>query len=186
MASVLRFDDWETTLGTGVVSTDGSGNVAVGGSSPSYKLDVTGDINASGALRIGGTSIGAYTATTFGFTANVTEGNGTWSGAYTEINDLVHEWFVFTLGSTSAVTGDITWTLTIAPQTDVLAVTADAQFLDGGDIYPASCDFGSGARVFMRAINTSGTYAVVTNASSTIPFTWGTGDAIIGSIVYQK
>lgn len=57
MASVLRFDDWETTLGTGVVSTDGSGNVAVGGSSPSYKLDVTGDINASSDVKVGGDSL---------------------------------------------------------------------------------------------------------------------------------
>jgi len=57
MASVLRFDDWETTLGTGVVSTDGSGNVAVGGSSPSYKLDVTGDINASSDIKLAGDSM---------------------------------------------------------------------------------------------------------------------------------
>ena len=57
MTSVLRFDDWETTLGTGVVSTDGSGNLAVGGSSPSYKLDVTGDINATGVIRVDGADI---------------------------------------------------------------------------------------------------------------------------------
>ena len=91
MASVLRFDDWETTLGTGVVSTDGSGNVAVGGSSPSYKLDVTGDINASGALRIGGTAIGDWAT----FTPNFQPQTGTWTSStlaaakYAVVNDVV-------------------------------------------------------------------------------------------------
>lgn len=36
---------------------DGSGNLGIGNSAPGYKLDVTGDINSSTALRVAGTQV---------------------------------------------------------------------------------------------------------------------------------
>jgi hypothetical protein len=55
-------------------------------------------------LAIGNTVIGTYTAYTPTLT-NVTIGNGTFSTAYCRVNNFVHYYGIFTLGSTSAVTG---------------------------------------------------------------------------------
>jgi hypothetical protein len=40
------------------MTIDSSGNVGINDTSPSYKLDVTGDINATGDFKLGGTSLG--------------------------------------------------------------------------------------------------------------------------------
>lgn len=45
------------TNNTAQVYVDSSGKVGVANASPTYQLDVTGDINCTGALRVGGTAI---------------------------------------------------------------------------------------------------------------------------------
>jgi len=175
MASVLRFDDWETTLGTGVVSTDGSGNVAVGGSSPSYKLDVTGDINATGDLRIGGTAIGEWTTYS---------PSCTWSGAgsfafikYATFNNAVIFKFKFDL--TGAPTGDFQFDLPFADTDGFGGAMGTAVMFDanGTDYYGTF--FSSSDKIKITALN-AGT------VDATTPFTWANGDAIRGILTVEK
>ena len=186
MASVLRFDDWETTLGTGVVSTDGSGNVAVGGSSPSYKLDVTGDINATGALRIGGTAVGAYTDYSGSITiSNFTIGNGTIVAQYTQVNDLVHYWGRVTWGSTTSLSGNPIHSVPIAAEN--VNYFGNCTFNDAGvnDYYGRSQIYG-GTNMLIRPFEQDGAgYIDFVNMSATAPFTWGTGDSWLWNIVYK-
>ena len=46
---------FHTNAGTTRMTIDGSGNVGINDSSPSYTLDVDGDINFTGTLREDGT-----------------------------------------------------------------------------------------------------------------------------------
>jgi hypothetical protein len=81
--------------------------VAVGGSSPSYKLDVTGDINASGDLRIGGTVVGEWTTfTTVGAGCTI----ASQSCRYTQVNGVVHAAYRVDV---SSITGVVEFTLPV-------------------------------------------------------------------------
>ena len=188
MASVLRFDDWETTLGTGVVSTDGSGNVAVGGSSPSYKLDVTGDINASGDLRIGGTAIGEYTNYSGSVTfTNFTLGNGTASAYYAVVNDLVHFWGGAVLGSTSSVTGRIEIDLPLTAQVAYPNPAGWATLDNAGvSLQTGIATFLTTTAIALFALNNVSNWIRGTATSASAPFVWGTGDALFWNVVYKK
>jgi len=190
MASVLRFDNWETTLGTGVVSTDGSGNVAVGSSSPSYKLDVTGDINATGNLRVAGNAVGDYSTFTPVWTATTTNpaiGNGVMNGRLVRINDLVIAQYEIRPGSTTTF-GTGFWKFDYPVTYDPTGFFAFA-------------DIGFGRAYDANVATVYNMHAVVDNAStttfrlsadstgsapsSTAPFTWTVGDELLFTIVYK-
>jgi len=111
----------------------------------------------------------AYTPTL----TNVTTGNGTLTGKYLQVGDIV--WFTvqFVLGTTSAVSGDVTITLPTS--------RADARggMYSGGIncagtnynpfIFPNAADV---TTLTIRAQNSSGTYGTATSFSATIPNTW--------------
>lgn len=67
--------------------------VGINNQSPAYALDVTGDINASSALRIGGNTVGTsetFTPTIVGSSSgSVTIGNGSLLGYYYRVNKMV-------------------------------------------------------------------------------------------------
>lgn len=116
-------------------------------------------------------------------TGGITVGNGTTSAFYTQVGKLVHADLHFTLGTTSAITGDVTLDLPVDAST-----SSGAQGVgwlnDGGTRYPAHVFSLGTTGVIVRAINVGGTYAVHAVISSTVPFTWGTGDEIHANIVY--
>ena len=162
-----------------VVSTDGSGNVAVGGSSPSYKLDVTGDINASGDLRIGGTAVGEWTSYTPSWT-NLTVGNGTVIAEYAQINEIVFYRIKLTFGSTTSVSASVSVSLPF---------TADEVYLGGvgggchyeqtgspdfwGPIYRLTT-----TTVAPSVLATTSTYGSYVRMNVGVPFGWGTGNIL--------
>lgn len=188
MASVLRFDDWETTLGTSVAETDGSGNVALGGSSPSYRLDVTGDINASGAVRVGGNSIGEYTDYSGSITYNnLTLGNGSHGSSYARVGDFVHFYGYIVFGSTTSVTGAVQWSLPItayqsAPlhPNQVLIENVGTALVDGAAYLASTTLVGAFAKY------AGATYVEWQAVSASIPVgTWATNDKIIYDFMYR-
>ena len=61
----------------------------------------------------------------------------------------------------------------------------DVQLLDGSVVYAGVGVAGTTARVDCYALNTAGTYAVVTAPTSSIPFTWAATDQIIVSGTYE-
>ncbi len=102
-----------TTGGAERLRVDSGGNVGIGTTSPGYKLDVTGDINSSTALRVGGVSV----CTSSGCTSSSGSGNyiqnttSPQSGANFNISGNG------TIGGTLAVTGAITGSSTVTGTT---------------------------------------------------------------------
>ena len=127
---------------------------------------------------------------TTSFTPNwtgLTVGNGTLNFAvYTQVQKLVFVQVQFTLGSTSSVTGNISFAAPVAQATPAQNQLGVVQFADAsisaGFIGYVSI---SGSSLQLVPINASGTYASFTNASATIPFTWATGDVIVMSSTYR-
>lgn len=62
------------TANTLRATIDSSGNMGIANASPAYKLDVTGDVNVTGAFRVGGTAIPTgYTFINAGTSSNSTD-----------------------------------------------------------------------------------------------------------------
>ena len=85
---------------------------------------------------------------------NATQGNGTVTARYVQIGKLVIGMFTFTLGSTSAVSGDVNITLPVT---------------------------GATTNVNLASLS----YVENATLSSSVPFTWGTGDVISFGFSYE-
>lgn len=116
------------------------------------------------------------------FSSGVTVGNGAWSGAITHRSDgWVDLEGVFTLGSTSAISGDILLTLPYTAASKGYGSRFRGAFYDtsGGSTVPIIGAFTNATTsVWLRSSLASGTPTVATAASATVPFTWATGDSI--------
>lgn len=119
---------------------------------------------------------------------NLTKGNGTTDYAsYVRVGDLVHCAVRFTFGSTSSLSGQIQLVLPID------ATTATHTAYGVGVAYDTSATTfynmavqGQGIdTVRLSAIGAGATYCTQVATSSTIPFTWATGDIFIMSFTYQ-
>ena len=124
---------------------------------------------------------GTWTPTLTG----ITIGDGTVSGQYTKIGRIVHCKLLVTLGSTSSVTGSISFPLPTVANAAVGHTVGSGYFVDVGTGYfPALVRVPSTTTVNVDAIDTSGADAKGRGASATIPFTWTTGDQVAISLTY--
>jgi hypothetical protein len=122
----------------------------------------------------------------------VTVGNGTFNYAkFKTIGKTVNIGINFQFGSTSAVTGDIQIEVptAISRTANRTAPVISAIFRDDtpsvfsiASCFPSTT---SSRRIILRATNAAGTYLSSTTASSTIPFTWTTGDEILFTGSYE-
>jgi len=141
-------------------------------------------------VAIGNTVLGTYTAYTPTF-ANVTAGNGTSLGAYCRVNNWVHYYGSFTLGTTSAVTGGITINLPINVNADMSALGQNQGLVTFYDVSATTVYQGvaryvsSVSSVTASHINVAGTYAIASNANATTPMTFATGDIINFNLYYR-
>jgi hypothetical protein len=141
-------------------------------------------------VAIGNTVLGTYTAYTPTWTS-LTVGNGTVSSAYCQVNNFVHYFGVFTLGSTSVVTGGPVVSMPITAGTPfssgLLAAYGTCSFFDtsAGQLYDGIVMSTSGTTGLMRVGNTTGTYLIGNNTSATVPFTWATSDRINWNLYYR-
>jgi len=124
---------------------------------------------------------------TFG---NVTIGNGTLVGRYTQIGGTVHVYGSLTFGSTSAVTGSATASIPITASSDYTAAidaVGNSAFVEsGGSRWTGLVTFNSGlATILLRLSLTSGSHQGEAVISASVPFTWGTGDVISWSLTYE-
>lgn len=120
----------------------------------------------------------SYTPSTSGLTI----GNGTLAGEYCQIGKTVFFRLRFTLGSTSAVTGNVTCSLPVAGSTPGGSgkfSVGNVRFYDSSaGLMPAigTVILTGASTATVTATRTSGTYADDVALSSTVPFTWATGD----------
>ncbi len=71
-----------------IFSVKGNGYIGMGTSTPAYKLDVYGDVNLTGALRINGNDYGQYFITTAGTSGQVWQSDGSGAGAWVNTSTL--------------------------------------------------------------------------------------------------
>lgn len=121
--------------------------------------------------------------------AGATLGNGTIEAKYIQIGKDVFCRFRFTLGTTSAITGDMSFTL---PVTAIASYTGSAQHA-AGNIYmtPAGSPFfglilvTDTTHAFIEAQLASGTYVAPQSLSASIPAVWASTNWMAGEFWYE-
>jgi hypothetical protein len=130
---------------------------------------------------------GAITSWTPSFT-NLTVGNGTLNAAeYQRVGNLVFCYIQFTMGSTSAVTGDVYFNLPIGASKRGYQ-TGTSYYLDSGvQVINGSIELvGGSSNAYFRASNTAGTWLAASYTfTSTQPFTWSTNDVMQSYFYYE-
>ena len=134
---------------------------------------------------LGGTNT-AWTSYTPTWT-NLTVGNGTNNFAYKQIGKSIFVRGEFSFGSTSSITGGVSFTL------PVTSIAYSGEFSFGnvslGDSgtadYFGAIYYAASSKGVIRIINAAGTYATFAGISSTVPFTWTTGDSMKFHLFYE-
>jgi hypothetical protein len=140
-------------------------------------------------VAIGNTVLGTYTAYTPTLTG-ITLGNGTITGQYARVNNLVHVTGTLTLGSTSAVTGTATISAPVNIDSSMSAGAfplgiASLNDVSSGAFNQLELLYASATEFRIRATNSAGSYAVLVAISSTIPLTWATGGILTWNVTYR-
>jgi len=122
---------------------------------------------------------------------NFTTGDGTLDYAdYVQIGSLIVFKLKFTLGSTSSMGTSPQFSLPVAPSTDYVdndIINASVELKENGStrrVGFANVDQ-TNDRCGIFALNASVTYLALSSVTSTVPFTWGTGDTIEVSGAYE-
>jgi hypothetical protein len=116
---------------------------------------------------------------------SLTVGNGTTDARYMRVGNTVFYYIAFTLGSTSAVTGDVNFTL---PQgfAGRGRFNGTSFFLDDGVQAMGGTIEYAADKGYFRIGRTDTTWLSITTAlTSTTPFTWGTGDLMVAYSWYE-
>jgi hypothetical protein len=115
-------------------------------------------------------------------TGGLTLGNGTLSARYSYIGKTVILNITLTLGSTSAITTDLRFSL----PTNASKFSAGSIWLEdiSVGVYTGTALINT-TDIYARATATNATYGTTSNLSSTVPFTWATGDNIIIQATYE-
>lgn len=119
--------------------------------------------------------------------AGITVGaGGAVSAVYAQLGPLVFARFKFTFGAGSAITGDVSLVLPVAASSSWL-VNGSGTFFDTSASGVSNITFAQTATttILVRATNAAGTYDNNAVISSTIPFTWATGDIMSVTLFYQ-
>jgi len=112
---------------------------------------------------------------------NLTVGDGTVTARYSLTGKTVAFHITFVYGTTSAVSGAITWTL---PVTSISYAGANgtmpigqARILDSGvNAFGGACFWLTTTTAKIQVQNAAATYINYNDTSSTAPMTWGTND----------
>lgn len=129
-----------------------------------------------------GSNIMTYTPTI----TNVTVGNGTVDGWYYYVGGAIHFAASFTFGSTSSISNAPKFSLPVATSTAPDDADICGVFIDGGTAYSAIHAAATTTTTgFLYVAVSSGTYVVQGSVSSSVPFTWTTGDEIHVSGTYR-
>jgi len=156
--------------------------VGINNQSPAYALDVTGDINASSNLRIGGNTVGTaetFTPTIVGNTSgSVTIGNGSLVGKYYRINKLVVVSYGLTWGSTTTTNTVGLWLFSV-PIGTATGGNGFGRILDAGNTYYRVTGLAGSNKAVFQATDTG------SEVQNSIPMTWANGDVLSATFVYE-
>jgi hypothetical protein len=129
--------------------------------------------------------IGESVAFTPTWNASLTVGNGTQSFRYVRVNNFVFISGKFTLGSTSAITGNTSFAtpVTSTNQADV-SIVGQAYLSDSGVGAQIGLVAYSGNQLFVQGILVNATYPSAQGFAASTPFTWSVNDSFTVNIVY--
>lgn len=118
---------------------------------------------------------------------NLTTTSGTLTARYLIDRKYIYVEIDFIFGASSAISGAVSFTL---PYTNASAGQAHPQGLaslvdNGTGTTYGNLEYNTSTSMRIRAVNASGTYATMSALSSTVPFTWVSGDEISVSGKYR-
>jgi hypothetical protein len=143
------------------------------------------DSTAATGLKWATPASGGLTYTTWTpTTAGITVGNGTTVARYAQSGKFVTGSFKFTLGSTSAITGNTNFSLPVAAKAGFVETTTTT-FLRTGVGYNVGTTISDGSLIYVGALVTSTAYGSFVDLSATIPHTWVNGDFISVNFSYE-
>jgi hypothetical protein len=118
---------------------------------------------------------------------NVNITGGTSVFAYVQIGKTVHVRGSFTAGAATPISGSIQFSVPVTASTAATGnVVGNVLFTDTGTAaYPGVVRSTSSTVFVLNAMNASGTYTTSVATSSSIPFTWGTGDSFEFTCTYE-
>ena len=196
------------TAGTGISGGGTSGTITVT-NSMATAIDAKGDLiagtgaDAFARLAVGANNTflqaasgettgmkwgGAYTSWTPTL-SGLTLGNGTMAGSYVQIGKFVHATLYVVFGSTTSVTGNMTFTYptgaaSCATVTNTYIGTV--RMLDAGvQNYSGMVIVNSNNTFSFFAQNSASTYTIPDIARVGVPFTWNTNDEFQLSMTYE-
>lgn len=135
-------------------------------------------------LSIASGELGTYTSYTPTWT-NVSVGNGTVSARYTKTGPIVKGRILFTLGSTSSVSGIVTFSLPVTAATTAYSNNDSAigmGTLRSSQLYPLLVNPVTSTTARLVYLTSSAVYA---GTSSSTPATWATGNVMSVSFEYE-
>jgi len=141
---------------------------------------VSGAILTAGDLN----DIATWTDYTPTFASGVTVGNGTWVAGYAIVNKILFWQGTFTLGSTSAITGDVTINVPASktfPSPSNAEIVGNARLIAGAVVTTGIVTEATTTSVRIFALNSSTTYLSQSLLTATVPGTWTTGNSIVVS-----
>jgi hypothetical protein len=161
-------------------AADTPARLAVGANDTMLVADSTA---ATGLAYKSATTLYPWTAWTPTLTGIVI-GNGNVSAKYQQIGKTIIFNLRLEYGSTSSITGRVSFSLPVTPAKNQAAF---ALLDDYGSIAPdaASGLILTNGNLYVEAINTAGTYAKGAYLSTTIPFTWSSLDSIAVTGSYE-
>ena len=113
---------------------------------------------------------------------NLSVGNGTLSSEYMIRSREINFWVVLTFGSTTSISGAVTFTLPFSRRTYGVSTRHSnglVRLSDTGVAAYAGITAMDTSSCSVLAQNAAGTYLTQAVLSSTVPFTWATGDEIL-------
>jgi hypothetical protein len=163
-------------VGTGA---DAVGRLAVGVDTAYLRPDST----ASTGLKWDNDTWTSYTPTY----ENLTLGNGTMTARYKQIGKTVVVNVGFSFGSTSSISGSVKISIPVTAKNDVSYTLFPSWMFDTsvGTQLMGSMILEDSTKLTVIANKSDGTYVSTTIISSTIPWTWATGDRIAFAFVYE-
>jgi hypothetical protein len=182
-----------TSVGYAQVGTGGLANLAVTDAKLAANAVTTAkitDLNVTGA-KIANATIGAAKMAAEAWVAyvptctNVT--NTTNTGRYRQIGKDVHFWARCELTGSSVVSGTATISLPVTAQAGVISAQFTGYHVDSGSLqwHPAAVIASSTTSVQANALQVSSPDVRSAAMTSSVPFTWTTGDAIEISGTYE-
>lgn len=134
--------------------------------------------STAGVKWAAATGSGAWASWTPTWT-NLAVGDGTVVAKFIQIGKTVIARLSLDIGSTTSITGVITFSLPVTSVAYSASQTIGVGTgFDGATGYSLILTWQSTTTAALAAQDSSGTYVVQTGANATVPFTWGTGDVL--------